>query len=197
MDQILRFFEPKADLNVVLAGYVSEVIGKLMEVYYYEVSKYLLNNPQKLNWITQHMYDTSVCKNILTPLIFKPERDIDLETSVLEKKLEREHIDKLLRPLRAKLLKDIWAKYISAQNVELVTNLLQMLKEAVNRSTKEESFKSFLHETVYSQNMVDGLFKFLLNTEVGLSVGHELRCVRGDFGGYAAELQGYSETGCG
>jgi len=166
MEHVMRFFEPKAELNVVLAAYVSEFVGKLMDVHYYEVSKYLLGSPQKLNWLVQHMYDASVCKSILMPLIFKPERDIDLETSVLEKKLEREQIDKTLHPLRVKLLKDVWARVLSSQDAELTTNVLQMFRDAVRRSSGEERFKSFLHETLYSQQTVDGLFKFLLNTDV-------------------------------
>lgn len=167
MDSVLRFFEPKGELNGILCGYVSEFIGKLMEMYYYEVSRYLLNNAQKLGWLMQHLYDASLCKNVFVPLIFKPDHNVDLETSVLEKKLEREMIDKQLRPLRAKLLRDVWSRNLNSTNVELLTNILQMFREAVNRSSKEENFKSFLHETLYSHHMVDALFKFLLNTDVG------------------------------
>lgn len=166
-DLILRFFESKGELNVILAGYVSEFIAKLMDVYYYEVSKYLFDNPAKLSLITQHLYDTSVCKNIVFPVVFKTEKDIDLETSVLEKKLEIEQIDKLLRPQRAKLLKDLWNRYSTSQNVELITNVLLMFKDAVNRSPKEESYKIFLHDTLYSKPIVNSLFQFMLNTEVG------------------------------
>ena len=166
LDQILRFFDNKGELNVILAGYVSEFIAKLMDVHYYEVCKYLFDNPVKLGWITQHMYDTSVCKSVIQPIIFKTEKDIDMETSVLEKKLEMEHIDKLLKPQRAKLLKDIWNKYYHSQNVESVINMLYMFKEAVQRSQKEESYKIFLHDTLYSKPIVNSMFQFMLNTEV-------------------------------
>ena len=165
-DPILQFFDSKEELNIILAGYVSELIGKLMDVYYFEVCKYLFDNPSKLALITQHLYDASVCKNIIQPLIFKPEKDMDLETSVLEKKLEIEHIDKLLKPQRAKLIKDIWNRYYNSQNVELVSNILFMFKEAVTRTSKDENYKIFLHETLYSKPIVNSLFQFMLNNEV-------------------------------
>lgn len=165
-DQILKFFDTKAELNIILAGYVSECLGKLMDVYYFEICKYLFDNSPKFSSIIQHLYNTSVSKNIIYPIIFKADKDFDLETSVLEKKLEREQIEKLLRPQRTRLLKDIWNKYFNSDNVELVTNILMMFKDAVNRSPKEENCKVFLHDTLYSKPLVNSMFQFMLNTEV-------------------------------
>jgi len=166
MDYILRFFDNKNELNIILAGYVSEFFAKLMDVYYFEICKYLFDNPTKLMLITQHLYDTSICKNIMCPILFKIDKDFDLETSVLEKKLEMEQIDKLIRPHRAKLLKDLWHKYYSSQNVEVVMNIMHMFKDAVTRTPKDESLKNFLHDTLYSKPVVNSIFQFMLHNDV-------------------------------
>lgn len=162
----MRFFDTKVELNIVLAGYVADFMGKLMEVYYYELCRYVFENPQRLALIAQHAYDTSICKNVLYPIIFQAGKDLDLETSILEKKLEREHIEKLLRPQRAKLLKDIWDRCFNSQNVELIVNVFGMFKDAVMKSPKEESYKAFLYDTLYSKPVVHSLFQFMLNTDV-------------------------------
>jgi len=166
LDQLLKFFENKNEINIVLSGYVSEFISKLMEVNYYEVCKYLFENPLKLASITQHLYDSSICKDIFIPIIFKPDRDMDMENSVLEKKLEIEQIDKFLRPQRIKLFKDTWNRYYSFQDVDSIINLLKMFKEVVARQSKDENYKAFLHETLYNKEIVNSLFQFMLNAEV-------------------------------
>lgn len=165
-DQLLRFFETKAELNIVLAGYVAEFIGKLMEVYYCELTKYLFDNPAKLEAIVGHLNDLSVSKGVVYPLLFKGSKGIELETSVLEKKLERENVENTLRPLRMKLLKDIWQRCVNKDDPEYINNVMAMFKEAVSASSKEEKYKAFLFETLYSKFVVNGLFEFMLSTEV-------------------------------
>ena len=165
-DQLLRLFENKNEINIVLSGYVSEFISKLMEVHYHEICKHFFDNPSKLTLITQHLYNISVCKEIFISIIFKPDKDIDMETSVLEKKLEFEQIEKLLRPQRIKLLNDTWNKYYSLQIIEPIINFLKMFKEVVTRQYKDEHYKAFLHDTLYNKDIVNSLFQFMLNTEV-------------------------------
>ena len=166
LDQLLRFFDTKGELNIVLAGYVAEFLGKLMEVYYCEVSKYLFDNPARIEAIVSHLNDLSISKGVVFPLVFKGSKGIELDTSVLEKKLERENVENALRPLRMKLLKDIWQRCVHKDDAEYVNNVMAMFKEAVNVSSKEEKYKAFLFETLYSKFVVNGLFEYMLSTEV-------------------------------
>lgn len=163
-EQLIRFFDVKIELNIVLAGYVSEFINKLMEVYFDELACYFFDRPQKLNAVIYHLYDASICKSIVSPLVFRS--DHDMGNSILENKIKKEQIEKLLRPHRARLVTDIWNRCVNSQNVEFVPNVLCMFKEAVTRSPKEEIFKMFLYDTLYSKSIVSSLFQYMLNVEV-------------------------------
>lgn len=164
-EKILRFFEPKTELNVVLAGYVSEFLSKLIELHYSEFSRFLLDNPVHTNVLIQHLDDVSVTKLVLYPLLFRGERDSDLESSVLEKKLERESIELALRPLRLKLIKEVWQCCAISTNTEVITNTMWLFREAVT-ATKDEKAKVFLYDSLYNKTIVGGLFEFMLNTDV-------------------------------
>ena len=164
-EKILRFFEGKTELNVVLSGYVSEFLTKLMELNYSEVSRFLFGNPARTNILIQHLDDVSLTKQVLYPLLFRGERDSDLETSVLEKKLERENIEMVLRPLRLKLIKDIWQRCATSTDTEVVVNTMWLFREAVT-ATKDEKSKIFLHDSLYSKAIVGELFELMLNTDV-------------------------------
>ena len=166
MEPLHRFFETKGELNIVLAGYVSDFLAKLMEVHYTELARHILESQQRTSALIQHMADVSVAKQVVYPLLFRGDKCAELDTSVLERKLEREATESALRPLRIKLLKDLWARCSTVDEPEYVVNVLWTFKEAVVTQTKDERAKSFLHETLYSKHLVNGLFEFAMATQV-------------------------------
>ena len=167
LEQVMRFLDTKAELNLVLAGYVSEFLAKLLEVYYTELSKFILENTRRTVLLVQHMCDVSVAHQVVFPLLFRGEKGAELENSVLEKKMEREAAEAVLRPLRVKVLKDLWTRCTATQHVEYINNVMWAFKEAVSLSTKDEKYKTYLYDTLYSKHIVAGLFEFMLATQVG------------------------------
>lgn len=167
IEQLLCYFDAKEETNIVLAKYVSEFISKMMEVAYYEVCGYLLERPARISSIITHMSNVSVAESIVYPLVFSGEQRTEQETSVLEKKLEREARKAIQRPLRAKLFSDLWNRCVKVKDEpDYVDNVLAMLRRAIAAPPKDDSYRSFLCETVYSKKVVGELFELLLSTLV-------------------------------
>ena len=159
LDTLLSFFEDKNQIDIVLAGFVSDVIEDLLLNEYKLVSDYLLSNLNIIENIIRHSYDYSVIKKIISPLVFQ--KNNGLSYSVIEDGENKpdKKLSKNLLIVSEKLIN----KLKDPSDEEACANILNMLSEAIDLDDDEKSRIEALEQLLYNEKTINIIFEFLDN----------------------------------
>ena len=157
LDLLLSFFDTKEEVDIVLAGFVSEVIEDLLVNDYGIVADYLFSNLNFIDQLIRHSYDYSVCRKILQSLLFQ--KDSGLSYDMGEEKKEEKEFDKRILIAFDRL----FLKLNTSKDNEVCSNILNLIKEAIDMEEDEKEKIEYLRVTLYSESSMNALFSFLTN----------------------------------
>lgn len=163
--ELLRFFEAKDEVNIVLAGYVSDVIEDLLLNEYKLVSDYLLSNLTIIENLIRHSYDYSVIKKILSPLVFQKSNGLSYSVIEDEENKDDRKLSKNLLVVASKLLN----KLKEGDSEEACANILNMFIDVIDLDDDEKSRIEALEELLYSERTMGILFDFMANSSTSKS----------------------------
>lgn len=155
---ILAFFDTKEEVDIVLAGYVSEIIEDLLSNEYDIVSDYLFGNLTFIDQFIRHSYDYSVCKKILQSLLFQKDTGLSYGMEEDKKKEEKEFDRRILIAFDR-----LFLKLNTSKDNEVCSNILNLIKEAIDLEENDKEKISFLQTTLYSESSLNALFSYLFN----------------------------------
>lgn len=155
-DSILAFFNTKEEVDIVLAGFVSDVVEDLLCNEYDIVSNYLFGNLSVIDQFIRHSYDYSVCRKILQSLLFQ--KDTGLNYDMDEQKKEKQFDRRILIAFDR-----LFLKLNTSKDNEVCSNILSLIKEAVDLEEEDKEKIDYIKTTLYSESSLNALFSFLTN----------------------------------
>lgn len=162
VDALLRIFESSDEIDNVLAGFVSDVVEDLINNDYILVSTYLLGNLNIIDNLIRHSYDTSVCKKILSSLLFMK----DGRLSACWKDVKAEEVEKRYNQNIHVLSHRLFNKLNNSKHTDIAVNILSIIKDGIDTSEGGRGRIDYIEKVFYCKDTVYSLFRFLSNSDI-------------------------------
>lgn len=140
-EKIIAFYGQR-EIDCVLGGYVSEVLGSLLKSNLHSILDYLNENEESVDLLLDHTYNMSTLNEVVKKLMF--EFSDEMESSVLEIRLEKQKIESQADNLREELLRKLVAQLNEEVEPAAVENILALFEKIVTQEGKEPALKMFL-----------------------------------------------------